>query len=227
MNGAEGAQIDPLTGDFLFSTFGANDRLLVVQGFNAPVPVELSSFTGRILANKVILNWTTQTENNNLGFEIERSENEIDFQKIGFVEGKVTTTWPEQYIFEDQNLEPGSYIYRLKQIDLDGAFEYSDLLYITVSPPRAFSVLQNYPNPFNPETTIRYDLPVASRVVVKIYSILGKEVNTLVNAEQTAGFKSVVWDGRNEAGNHMSSGVYIYRISAGKSTETHKLLLVR
>jgi len=194
---------------------------------NTTVPVELTSFTANVGENNVVLNWVTDSETNNFGFEIERSEDEIDFQKIGFVEGKGTTLIPQQYDFVDENLAPGIYYYRLKQIDLDGAFEYSVAINVTVTQPKEFALEQNYPNPFNPTTTIRYDLPVSSRVVLKIYNILGKEVTTLVDAEQSAGIKTVVWHGTNNAGESVGTGIYIYQIKASDFSKTLKLTLMK
>ncbi|MFQ5751469.1 MAG: FlgD immunoglobulin-like domain containing protein [bacterium] len=194
---------------------------------NTVVPVELSSFTASVFDGNVRLNWTTHTETNNLGFTVERSENGTEFQEIGFVEGKGTTVIPQEYFFEDKNLAPGTYFYRLKQIDLDGAFEYSDVINATVLAPKEFALSQNYPNPFNPETTIRYELPISTHVILKIYNILGEEVRTIVNAEQPAGIRTVVWDGKNNAGEYVGSGLYYYRLVAGDYTKTLKLLLMR
>ena len=192
-----------------------------------PLPVELTSFTYSVTDGIVKLIWTTDSETNNFGFEIERSEDEIDFQKIGFVKGKGTNIIPQRYDFVDENLAPSIYYYRLKQIDLDGAFEYSDAINVTVAPPKDFALAQNYPNPFNPTTTIRYDLPVSSHVVLTVYNILGKEVKTLVDVEQSAGIKTVVWDGTNKVGEPVSSGVYIYRLKARDFHKTLKLMMLK
>lgn len=191
------------------------------------LPVELTSFSASAGNGRVILSWATESETNNFGFDIERSEDEIEFQKIGFVEGKGTTIVPQQYSFVDAKLAPGTYYYRLKQVDLDGAFEYTDVINITLTPPKEFSLAQNYPNPFNPETTIRYDLPVSAHVVLTVYNILGKEVKTLVDVEQSAGIKTVVWDGKDNLGKDVSSGAYIYQMKSGGFTEVKKLTLLR
>ena len=93
--------------------------------------------------------------------------------------------------------------------------------------PKNFVLEQNYPNPFNPVTTIRYDLPGQSYVLITIYDILGREIRMLVNTTQDAGYKSVIWDGTNDFGQHVSAGVYIYRIQAGDFTQTRKMILLR
>jgi len=198
-----------------------------LSGVNVALPVELTSFSANAGNGQVMLTWVTESETNNFGFDIERSEDGIDFQKIGFVEGKGTTIVPQQYVFVDEKLAPGTYYYRLKQIDLDGAFEYSDAINVTVTPPKEFALAQNYPNPFNPTTTIRYDLPVSSHVVLTVYNILGKEVKTLVDAEQSAGIKTVVWDGTNKIGEPVSSGVYIYTLKARDFHKTLKLMMLK
>jgi len=93
--------------------------------------------------------------------------------------------------------------------------------------PVGFTLEQNYPNPFNPSTTIRYQLPKTTEVVLKIYNIFGQEVRTLVNARQPVGMNAVVWDGRDQSGKEVSSGIYIYRLQTGESMQSRKLSFVR
>jgi hypothetical protein len=93
--------------------------------------------------------------------------------------------------------------------------------------PRSFNLSQNYPNPFNPSTTIRYNLPRTSQVLLSIYNILGQEIVTLVNAKQIPGDKSVVWDGRDHFGKQVSSGIYIYQVQAGDYSKSRKMVLLR
>ncbi|RKY89822.1 hypothetical protein DRQ09_00755, partial [candidate division KSB1 bacterium] len=93
--------------------------------------------------------------------------------------------------------------------------------------PDEYGLSQNYPNPFNPETKIRFQLPMASKVVLKVYNVLGQEVRTLVNKEMKAGYHSIVWDGRNNYGVRVASGVYIYRIKAGKFVASKKMLFLK
>ena len=99
--------------------------------------------------------------------------------------------------------------------------EYDDLL------PYKFELSQNYPNPFNPVTTIEYSLPRRSHVTVEIHNVLGQKVRTLVAGIQNAGYQSIQWDGRDDKGNVLPSGVYIYRLEAGKSSQSNKMLLIR
>ncbi|MDZ7624522.1 MAG: T9SS type A sorting domain-containing protein [Ignavibacteriaceae bacterium] len=185
------------------------------------VPVELTSFTANTDKNDVLLTWNTATEVNNQGFEIQRKTNG-EFQRVGFVEGKGTTTEVQNYLFRDKNLLSGAYTYRLKQMDYDGSFAYSDEVEIDIEQPSVFYLGQNYPNPFNPSTNIKYSIPADGIVTLKVYDILGKEVSTLVNEYQQAGTFDVVFDGSN-----LASGVYYYQLITSDLTATKKLMLTK
>lgn len=188
------------------------------------LPVELTSFTSNISNGKdVKLNWVTANEMNNSGFEIQRKENNSDYVKIGFVKGKNTINTPSIYSFEDKSLQVGKYSYRLKQIDNNGNFEYFALNNtIEIGAPAKYSLSQNYPNPFNPVTKISYMVAAAGQVTLKVYDITGKEVKTLVNEVKNAGYYTVNFSGAN-----LSSGIYIYKITANNFTETKKMTLVK
>jgi flagellar hook assembly protein FlgD len=93
--------------------------------------------------------------------------------------------------------------------------------------PDVYALHQNYPNPFNPITTLRYDLPEQSLVNITIYDILGREIRTLVNTTQDAGFKSVLWNATNDYGKPVSAGVYLYQIQAGDFVQTRKMVLLK
>jgi len=189
------------------------------------LPVELNSFTADFNNSVVKLEWETASEKNNLGFQIERSKlnsQHLEWLNIGFVSGNGTTTKPHNYTFTDKNLPAGSYKYRLKQIDYDGTFEYSDIVQVEVSPPKEFSLNQNYPNPFNPTTTIKFTISDLRFTILKVYDVLGREVATLVNEEKPPGSYEVEFDGTN-----LPSGVYFYRIKTGSFVKTRKMILLR
>jgi hypothetical protein len=93
--------------------------------------------------------------------------------------------------------------------------------------PEVFALHQNYPNPFNPTTTLRYDLPEDSQVKIMIYDLMGREVKSLVNIQQNAGYKAVVWDATNNLGQPVSAGMYLYRISAGDFYSVKKMVLLK
>jgi hypothetical protein len=198
-----------------FSEFilGSNDNQL---------PVELVAFTARNTAEGVQLTWRTASEQNNAGFEVQRrSEKASEWQVLGFVRGAGTTAEAQSYTFLDKSAS-GKVQYRLKQIDFDGQFEYSNVIEVDAGLPKVFALEQNYPNPFNPSTTIRYQLPVASEVKLEVYDVLGKKIATVVNERQSAGSYQVVW---NASG--LSSGTYFYRLQAGTFVETKKMIMVK
>jgi hypothetical protein len=189
------------------------------------IPVELLSFSASFEANVVSLNWSTATELNNHGFEIDRSTDKGNWRTIGFREGKGTTSEPQQYSYSDKfDIVSPKLYYRLKQIDFNGSFEYFPTAFgIEVEiTPSVFSLSQNYPNPFNPTTTIEYQLPASSKVTLKVYDVLGNEVATLLNEEKQAGIYEVMFDASN-----YSSGVYIYRLQAGSFIEIKKMVLMK
>ena len=202
-----------------------------------PVPVELLSFNSSVIDNYVTLNWTTATETNNQGFEIERntplnplSRGEAKgrgvWEKIGFVIGNGTTTEPQSYSFIDENLYADKYQYRLKQIDYNGAFEYSNTIEVEIGAPYEFSLSQNYPNPFNPSTKISWQSPVSSWQTLKVYDILGNEVVTLVNEYKDAGSYEIEF--KSSVNSHqLASGIYYYQLRVGDFVETKKMIFMK
>jgi PKD repeat protein len=186
------------------------------------VPVELTSFTTQVIKEGVELNWRTATETNNQGFDIERMSSSSDYEKIGYVAGFGTTTEPKTYSFTDSKLDAGTYTYRLKQMDFNGSYSYSDEVNADVTLPLEYALEQNYPNPFNPSTTIKYSLAEDGFVKLAVYNMLGEEVATVVNNVQKAGRYEVSFNANN-----LSSGVYVYRIEAANYTASKKLILLR
>jgi hypothetical protein len=186
------------------------------------VPVELTSFAAASNGGDVELSWTTATETNNQGFQVERMNAGGSFEQIGYVAGFGTTTEPKAYSFIDSKLEAGSYTYRLKQIDFDGTYTYSEEVNAEVEIPLEYALEQNYPNPFNPSTTIKYSIPADGFVKLAIYNLLGEEVATIVSNVQKAGRYEVNF---NASG--LSSGVYVYRIEAVNFTASKKLVLMK
>jgi hypothetical protein len=191
---------------------------LVVQDV---IPVELASFNANVSGNNVNLYWSTATETNNRGFEIERSQNGV-FELVGYVPGFGTTTETKLYSFVDQNVDAGNYTYRLKQMDFDGTIAYSSEVAVEVSNPLTYQLDQNYPNPFNPVTNITYSLPSDNQVSLVVYDAIGNEVTVLVNKFEKSGKHSVQFNASN-----LSSGVYFYTIKAGDFTSTKKLVLMK
>lgn len=206
---------------------------------DAALPIELVSFTALARGSKVELNWATATEVSSYGFEVERNAVRVSgfefgensnhepqnsnqaWVRLGFVEGHGTTNAPQFYSFVDLNVR-GTVVYRLKQIDRDGKFEYSGQVEVTAAEVSKFVLSQNHPNPFNPSTIISYELPVRGYVSLKVYDMLGKEVATLVNGEQAPGVKQVEFNA-----SHLSSGIYFYALRSGNFVETKKMLMVK
>ena len=183
----------------------------VTFNFDAPLPVELSSFTSSVSGRNVQLNWETKTEKNSNKFNIEKMNSAIgaNWESIGSVKAAVLSNSPKNYTYTDTKLQSGKYQYRLKMIDNDGSFSYSSVEAGEVAIPKDFAVSQNYPNPFNPSTKIDYQVPVDAKVILEVYNIAGQKVVELVNQEQSAGYYTVDFGSTK-----LSSGVYIYRLAA-------------
>jgi len=187
------------------------------------LPVEISSFAGAAHGASVDLEWTTSTETNNYGFEIERKTVSVsNWEKIGFINGHGTTNAPQSYTFTDKSVSAKP-VYRLKQIDRDGKFEYSKEVEVTVvAVPNVFSLSQNYPNPFNPATVINYSIGSPGHVALKVYDMLGKEVAELVNGQKEPGNYTAMFEA-----SHLPSGVYFYRLDAGVYSNMKRFTLVK
>jgi hypothetical protein len=189
----------------------------------APLPVELTSITASVIDNKIELSWKTATEINNYGFEIERkTSNGSEWNKIAFVKGYGFSDSEKKYNFIDNNFSSGSYNYRLKQINFDGTFEYTNIVNVIVEVPDKFELSQNYPNPFNPNTTIFYSLPHSGLNSLKIYNALGEEVVTLINGIKEAGIHKIEF----KAG-HLNSGIYFYKLELGNNSQVKKMILIK
>lgn len=222
--GAENAIVN---GRLLSKTAAVTAAGSTVGGSEIPLPVELTSFTAALNNSAVELNWNTATEVNNYGFEVERlaiSDKLLanGWSKIGFVEGHGNSNSPKDYSFEDNNPPIEILQYRLKQIDFDGKFEYSDVVEVNYDAPVKFVLDQNYPNPFNPTTKISYEIPVKANVVIKVYDVLGSEVVALLNEDKLPGRYQVEFNAPN-----LTSGIYFYSINAGEYKSIKKMILLK
>jgi len=188
-----------------------------------PFPVELAFFTGILNGNIVELRWRTETEVNNYGFDVEFTTDNSNWLTIGFVEGHGNSNSPKQYNFIDNDINySGTYYYRLKQIDNDGTYEYSEVVSIEIGVPNNFYLSQNYPDPFNSATRIDYTLPEKQLVTLRVYNTLGELVGELVNEEKEAGSYSVTFEASN-----LPSGVYIYRLQTASFAANNKMTLLK
>jgi len=203
------------TDEMYIDNFGIIDFYLI--------PVELTSFSGSVdNEGKVILRWTTATELNNLMFEIERKSDTEPYHTIGYIEGKGSTTEPQDYIYVDETTATGKYFYRLKQIDFIGSYEYSDEVEIDVKGPLVFLLEQNYPNPFNPSTNIKFSIPESGNIKLAVYNVVGEEVAVLAEGITEAGFYDVIFNASS-----LPSGVYLYKLQSANSVETRKMMLLK
>jgi hypothetical protein len=203
------------------STIGTPGALNWGQG---TIPVELVSFSAGYINDGITLQWTTATELNNYGFDIERSNNMIDWQKVGFVKGSGNSTELITYKFIDSDTEfKSAYYYRLKQIDFDGSFVFSNIVEINPLLVESFILEQNYPNPFNPATTIKFSLPNIEFVSLNIYSALGEKLETLHEGILDAGIYTFNFNAEN-----LPSGMYIYKLNvASSNVQIKKMMLIK
>ncbi|MDR3667879.1 MAG: YCF48-related protein [Ignavibacteriaceae bacterium] len=196
------------------------------------LPVELTSLTSVSNGRTIQLNWGTKTEKNSNKFNVERKSNSADWQTVGSVKASVLSNSPKKYSFTDSKLQSGKYQYRLKMIDNDGTFNYSNLIESEVALPMTFEMSQNYPNPFNPSTKINYTLPFDSKVTLEVYNITGNKIAQLVNNDQAAGYYTVDFNS-SVINRNISSGVYFYRIIAFNKvdgtnfTSIKKMILIK
>jgi hypothetical protein len=172
----------------------------------------------------VLFRSKTATEVYCFGFEVERRGNAIcdQWTKIGFVHAKGNSNSMSSYSFKDALDKPGKYYYRLKLIDNNGQYDYSNIMTIEFISPLRYELAQNYPNPFNPTTTIRFDVPNSSQITLKVYDILGKEIATLVDEKKEPGSYQVQFGRGN-----ISSGIYIYQMHSNNYVQTRKMVIVK
>lgn len=193
------------------------------------LPIQLYKFVAVIEEQNVQLRWSTITEVNNFGFSIERkkienSENVDEWKNIGFVPGSGNSNSPKDYFFEDQDVSTGFYSYRLIQLDNTGDSTFSKPLNVEVKSPEKYQLAQNYPNPFNPVTRIDFELPRRERVTVSIINIIGKEIAILLDEILEPGAHSIEL---NADKFDLSSGVYLYKLTAGQFAEIKKMTLIK
>lgn len=199
---------------------------------SAPVPVELVSFTAAAHGSAITLTWSTASETNNRGFEIQRKQSgyhNTGWLAVGFVSGAGSTAEPQNYRFSDDlGNFTGAVYYRLKQIDYDGKSSLSNESSVLLeSAYKQYIIVQNYPNPFNPSTTIRFAIPVMAEVTVMITDILGREASVFRMGELSPGGHELQWDA-----SAFSAGVYYLRVKAVTSesvlqSETKKIVYLK
>ena len=213
-----------VTGGFKGDPVVAQIGLDNITAASQPVPVELNSFSASISGKTVKLEWSTATEANNLRFDVQRKYDETEWQIIGSIKGNGTTAQNKSYSFVDNvsNIAASTINYRLKQVDFDGAFHFSNEVSVYDNIVHSFELGQNYPNPFNPSTKIKFSIPITAKVKIEVFNISGNKVATLLDEQKEAGIHEVGFNASK-----LASGVFLYKISAGNFSATKKMLLVK
>jgi hypothetical protein len=214
------------------------DQLLTITE-SIPIAVELMSFIGDLLDdNTVTLAWTTASEVNSAGFFVQRSENTYNgFERLNsnLIPSTGSVSSGGSYNFIDELDNATSAYYRIEEISRDGLSTFSSPVFVStmtateqpVTAPKDFTISQNYPNPFNPTTTIVYQLPQTQFVELNIFDVNGRKIRTLVSAVSEAGRFNVSWDGMDENGDRVTSGVYFYKLQTESFSATKKMILAR
>ncbi|GAB4366617.1 MAG: hypothetical protein Kow0042_06610 [Calditrichia bacterium] len=241
--------ITPNIGDNTLTATGQSgtEYILGTTTTDNPLPVSLASFEAHQVGNKVKIEWITYSEIENQGFELWRAVQTPDnFELISSYRdnpdliGAGNSNTTHQYAYIDHNIQgEQTYYYQLWDVDYNGVKENHGIIQITVNAAELnvtadYLLHQNYPNPFNPNTYITFEIIEVNSpdsqtepVSLEIYNLLGEKVRTLLNAPMGIGEYQVVWDGRDDAGNNLASGTYIYSLRVGKNKTSKKLLLVR
>jgi hypothetical protein len=228
----QGAHTLTLTGQ------SGTEYILGSESGDNSLPVELSAFSATTSGDNVIIKWRTESEVNNVGFSVYRSEIEDGkYIKITFVNGDGNTGMPTDYQFIDKNAEANkTYYYYLEDIDIAGVKNRSNTIKVVVPPakpvPKAFALLQNYPNPFNPETWLPYELPGDAAVVIRIYDLKGQLVRQLDLGNQKAGYyvdkkAAAYWNGKDQLGQPVASGIYFYSLRADDFEPVKRMVILK
>jgi hypothetical protein len=199
---------------------------------NVIMPVELVYFEAEILDSLILLKWGTASEVNNYGFDIERADMQYNWETLGFIDGQGNSNIPHDYTFEDTSaIKNHSYYYRLKQIDTDGTFDYSDTIFVdfitavlelSEIPVNEYRLYNNYPNPFNNNTIIKFSISENTPVSLRIFDILGKEIAVLLEEEKSIGVYSIPFTAPD-----LTSGVYFYQLVTRNYKESKKFVLIK
>jgi subtilisin family serine protease len=197
-----------------------------LSAIDFPTPVELVSFNADIVGKNVQLNWITATETKSYGFSIERGRDRSSFSEIGFVDAAGSSTSIKNYKFIDENITSGKYYYRLKQIDLDGTFEYSPEVEVNINIPGEFNLSQNYPNPFNPTTKVKYSVPFSSSIKLILYDVLGNKVGQILDGAVDAGVYEATISA-NDFSFSLSSGIYFLKLETENFQKSIKITLTK
>ncbi len=206
--------------------FSKNDTTDIVVTTATESSQELKAINGTISNNSVTLEWVTVPGIYYHGFEVERSANGINYSSISFIKSKSDNSIEQSYQYMDANILPGNYFYRLKMWYVDGSFQYSKIVQVNDLLPQGFKLFQNRPNPFNPSTEIGFSLSESAHIDLSVFDVTGRKVVTLLDDWLTPGYDSVTWNGKDENGNTVASGIYFYRLLTRGKAVTKKMQLL-
>ena len=212
---------------FLGQPIGGTSTVLCHRVNFTTVPVELAAFQAKVEASKVHLSWRTASESTNLGFEVERMHAGNGYQRIAFVHGYGTASTEQLYQYDDRDLTPGTYHYRLQQIDLDGTTTTSEAITVTIAGPAQFELQAAYPNPFQEQTQLQLRLAESSEVLVLVYNLLGQQVRRITAGTFPPGRHLMHWDGRDDAGRPLPAGEYIVQAWMGERMHMRRVCFLR
>ena len=193
------------------------------ENFDGVLPVELTHFSLLLDGTSITLNWETASELNNAGFDVLHRHPEADWKKLGFVQGSGTTNQHQQYAYRAELLSPGTHHFRLKQIDFDGTFEYSEERVIDIGLDQEYVLSNAYPNPFNPQTTFSLSVVRAQDVTIELYDMTGRRIQTLFQGPLSANSSHQF----TIDGSQLSSGIYLYRASGDHFTSSKPITLIK
>jgi len=215
---------------YMQQPYGEVEDYLIDHG----VSISLSAFYASAGDRQATLYWSTQSEVNNLGFYLMRSENGVNYERVNrdLISGQGTSEVRHDYRHVDTGLINGvTYHYKLVDVDMAGVRTSHGPIQVTpqasAEVPTEYALSQNYPNPFNAQTTISYSIPAASHVSLQVFNVLGEEVRTLVDADQQANTYQVTWDGRDAGSRQVATGVYFCKLQAGSFEGSTKMVLMK
>ena len=197
-----------------------SNEVFITVGY--PTKVRLDSLVAETRDDKIILKWKTNSESDLYGFEVQKSNDNLCFKNLWFIAGKGI---PYHYEFLDTEISYTGNFYRLKKINKDGSFNYSDVIKAIIKIPGKFELSQNYPNPFNSETVFKLTIAKEGKINLTIFDLLGREVRRLINEHKKSGYYNVKWDGRDNSGNSVSAGIYFCQMRGENFTKTKKIIL--
>jgi hypothetical protein len=209
------------------ATFTDSDGNTSALSLVHTVPVELAFFNASVSGNTVYLEWTTESETNNLGFYVEREFAEGTFADIGYIKGNGTSNNKHEYSYTDETAVSGVLSYRLRQVDMDGTVHYSKPITVNILVPKNFNLSLPYPNPFNSTTVITFDLPSDQNVELFIYNVLGRKIKTLADKNIKAGSYKLHWNGKNDSGLDVPSGQYFVTLIGENERQVRRVLLLK